>query len=214
MLSGASQDRSVIVDWSTAPRGQVNKESLGQLPKKLAAGPRVLPRTESSRSQLGTKQGGPPHDHWTKLGQLRHTRSQYVFVVIALFSMQSSRRPRRKKDSAVTGQRAPRLLSQSAICCIPTPTHLPRPSRASGRERQRVYPKTSPRVAPLDRRSNPARGTKQGGPPHDHWAKLGQLRGAIGFYYSDFSPVSDEEVINLLEQFSVPGSKRTARSTA
>ena len=45
MLSGASQDRSVIVGWSTAPRGQVNKESLGQLPKKLAAGPRVLART-------------------------------------------------------------------------------------------------------------------------------------------------------------------------
>jgi hypothetical protein len=40
----------------------------GQLPKKLAAGPRVLARTESSGSQSGTKQGGPPHDHWAKLG--------------------------------------------------------------------------------------------------------------------------------------------------
>jgi hypothetical protein len=48
---------------STALRGQVINESLGQLPKKLAAGPRVLARTESSRTQSGTKQGGPPHDH-------------------------------------------------------------------------------------------------------------------------------------------------------
>ena len=58
---------------------------LGQLPKKLAAGPRLLARTESSRSESGTKQGGPPHDHWAKLGQLRYTRSQYSFVAIALF---------------------------------------------------------------------------------------------------------------------------------
>jgi hypothetical protein len=48
MLSGASRDRAVIVGWSTALRGQVINESLGQLPKKLAAGPRVLARTESS----------------------------------------------------------------------------------------------------------------------------------------------------------------------
>src|SRR6516164_150941 len=113
MLSGASQDRPVIVGWSTAPRGQVNKESLGQLPKKLAAGLRVLARTESSRTQSGTKQGGPPHDHWTKLGQLRHTRSQYVFVVIALFSMQSSRRPRRKKDSARMPTPSTRIILRS-----------------------------------------------------------------------------------------------------
>jgi hypothetical protein len=31
------QDRPVIVGWSTAPRGQVIEECLGQLPKKLAA---------------------------------------------------------------------------------------------------------------------------------------------------------------------------------
>ena len=85
MLSGVSRDRPVIVGWSTAPRGQVIEESLGQLPKKLAAGPRVLARTESLRTQSGTKQGGPPHDHWAKLGQLRYTRSLYAFVVIALF---------------------------------------------------------------------------------------------------------------------------------
>ena len=96
MLSGASQGRPVIVGWSIAPCGQVIEESLGQLPKKRTAGPRVLPRTESSRSQLGTKQGGPPHDHWANLGQLRYTRSQYAFVVIALFSMNSSRCPQEK----------------------------------------------------------------------------------------------------------------------
>ena len=67
MLSGVSRDRPVIVGWSTAPRGQVIEESLWQLPKKLAAGPRVLARTESLRTQSGTKQGGPPHDHWAKL---------------------------------------------------------------------------------------------------------------------------------------------------
>ena len=86
MLSGASRDRPAIVGWSTALRGQVINESLGQLPKKLAAGPRLLARTELSRSELGTKQGGPPHDHWAKLGQLRYTRSQYSFVAIALFA--------------------------------------------------------------------------------------------------------------------------------
>ena len=86
MLSGASQGRPVIVGWSIAPCGQVIEDNLGQLPKKLTAGPRVVPRTESSRSQLGTKQGGPPHDQWAKLGQLRCTRSEYAFVVIALFS--------------------------------------------------------------------------------------------------------------------------------
>ena len=33
MLSGASQDRPVIVGWSSAPRDQVIEKSLGQLPK-------------------------------------------------------------------------------------------------------------------------------------------------------------------------------------
>ena len=96
MLSGASQDRPVIVGWSTAPRGQVIQENLGQVPKKLAAGPRVLARTESSRTQSGTRPGGPPHDHWAKLGQLRYTRSQYAFVVMHFSRWNSSRRPREK----------------------------------------------------------------------------------------------------------------------
>ena len=101
MLSGASQDRPVIVGWSTAPRGQVIQESLGQVPKKLAAGPRVLARTESSRTQSGTRPGGPPHDHWAKLGQLRYTRSQYAFVVMHFSRWNSSRRPSRKKGEPV-----------------------------------------------------------------------------------------------------------------
>ena len=41
MLSGASQGRPVIVGWSIAPCGQVIEENLGQLLKKLTAGPRV-----------------------------------------------------------------------------------------------------------------------------------------------------------------------------
>src|SRR4249919_223278 len=97
MLSGASRNRPVIVGWSTALRGEVINESLGQHPKKLAAGRRVLARTESSRTQSGTKQGGSPHDHWAKLGQLRYTRSQYSFVVIALFSMKLIAPPSKKK---------------------------------------------------------------------------------------------------------------------
>ena len=72
---------------------------LGQLPKKLAAGRRVLARTESSRTQSGTKQGGSPHDHWAKLGQLRYTRSQYSFVVIALFSMKFIAPPSKKRKT-------------------------------------------------------------------------------------------------------------------
>ena len=109
MLSGASQDRPVIVGWSTPPRGQVIQESLGQVPKKLAAGPRVLARTESSRTQSGTRPGGPPHDHWAKLGQLRYTRSQYAFVVMHFSRWNSSRRPSRKKGEPVrsNGDREP-----------------------------------------------------------------------------------------------------------
>ena len=44
MLFGASRHRPVIVGWSTALRDEVITESLGQLPKKLAAGGRVLAR--------------------------------------------------------------------------------------------------------------------------------------------------------------------------
>ena len=55
----------MIVGWSTALRGQVINESLGQLPKKLAAGPRLLARTESSRSESGTNRV----DHRTITGR-------------------------------------------------------------------------------------------------------------------------------------------------
>ena len=53
MLSGSSRDRPVIVGWSTALRGQVINESLGQLPKKLAAGPRLLARTQIITQRVG-----------------------------------------------------------------------------------------------------------------------------------------------------------------
>ena len=94
----------MIVGWSTAPRGQVIEVSLGQLPKKLAAGPRVLARTKSLRPQSGTKQGEPPHDYSAKLGRLRYTRSQYAFVVIALFSMKFIAPASRKRKYRCAGE--------------------------------------------------------------------------------------------------------------
>ena len=107
----------MIVGWSAALRGQVINESLGQLPKKLAAGPRVLARTESSRTQSGTKQGGPPHDHWAKLGQLRYTRSQYSFVAIALFSMKFIASPSTKKElTPERGAPNPGTSAELAMC--------------------------------------------------------------------------------------------------
>ena len=86
MLSGVSRDRPVIVGWSTAPRGQVIEESFGNSRRNWQPA-RACGKDRSLRTQSGTKQGGPPHDHWAKLGQIRNTRSQYAFVVIALFSM-------------------------------------------------------------------------------------------------------------------------------
>jgi putative phosphoribosyl transferase len=38
--------------------------------------------------------------------------------------------------------------------------------------------------------------------------------GAIGFYYSNFWPVPDEQVIDLLARFPVPGRKRASQSAA
>jgi hypothetical protein len=87
MLSGVRRIRPEIVGWSTAPRGHVINKSLGQVPEKLVAVARVLARTEPSPTQSSTKQGGPPHDHWAKLGRLGYTRTQYSPVMIALFSM-------------------------------------------------------------------------------------------------------------------------------
>jgi len=95
MLSGASRNRPVIVGWSTALRGEVINESLGQLPKKLAAGRRVLARTESSRTQWGTKQGGSPHD-----------RGSWVFSLD--FSMCASRKI--SAPAFVSSNRAPPRL--------------------------------------------------------------------------------------------------------
>jgi hypothetical protein len=128
MLSGASRDRAVIVGWSTALRGQVINESLGQLPKKLAAGPRVLARTESSGTQSGTKQGGPPHDHWAKLGQLRYTRSQYSFVEIALFSMKFIAPPSTKKELSALQAQLVGVLCIAALRRVEKPTASPQRS--------------------------------------------------------------------------------------
>ena len=105
----------MIVGWSTAPRGQVINESFGQLPKKLASGPRVLARSEIIRTQSGTKQGGPPHDHWAKLGRLRYTRSQYSPVMIALFSMEIIAPP-----SHVLARRRFRGVDLAEIVNVPT----------------------------------------------------------------------------------------------
>ena len=41
-----------------------------------------------------------------------------------------------------------------------------------------------------------------------------ELFGAIGFYYRDFSQVSDEEVIRLLSEFSSPHQSGSRRTTA
>ena len=71
MMCGVSRDRPVIVGWSTAPRGQVINESFGQLPKKLAAGPRVLARTESS-APIGDETG------WTTARSLREVGTTSV----------------------------------------------------------------------------------------------------------------------------------------
>src|SRR6516165_6825733 len=42
---------------------------------------------ESLRTQSGTIQAGPRHDHWTRWDVVRYRRSQYLSVMIALFSM-------------------------------------------------------------------------------------------------------------------------------
>ena len=86
MLSGASRDRPVIVGWSTALRGQVIDEKSRATPEETGSRPAPAGKDRIITQRMGTKQGGPPHDHWAKLGQLRYTRSQYSFVAIALFA--------------------------------------------------------------------------------------------------------------------------------
>jgi hypothetical protein len=71
------------------------------------AGPRVLARTESLRTQSGTIQGGPRHDQWAKLGLIRHTISHYTPVMIPLFSIKFIAQASKK----ITVKRAP--LSQA-----------------------------------------------------------------------------------------------------
>ena len=83
----------IIPDACALPHG------LGQLPEKLGHSAYSRPaRTESSLTQSGTIQGGPRHDHWAKLGQVRYTRSQYSPVMIALFSMKFIAPPLEKKS--------------------------------------------------------------------------------------------------------------------
>src|SRR2546423_8281048 len=83
----------IIPDACALPHG------LGQLPEKLGrSSVQPVRKTESSRTQSGTIQGGPRHDHWAKLGQVRYTRSQYSPVMIALFSMEFIAPPSRKKE--------------------------------------------------------------------------------------------------------------------
>ena len=59
----------VLRSWAGRPHlvTSSSRRVFGNSRKKLAAGPRVLAKAESSR-QSGTKQGVPPHDHWAKLG--------------------------------------------------------------------------------------------------------------------------------------------------
>ena len=126
ILSGASQDRPVIVGWSTAPRGLVDCTSwsghrgvLGNSRRNWQP-PARAGKDRSITHQSGTKQGGPPHDHWAKLGQIRYTRTRYAFVVIALFSMRIHRRHREKRGGAI-GMR-------------PSGSGLPRSRRLADRE--------------------------------------------------------------------------------
>ena len=105
MLSGASRDRPVIVGWSTALRDQVINEKSRATPEETGSRPARAAKDRIITHPIGEKQGGPPHDHRAKLGQLRYTRSQYSFVVIALSSMKSIAPPSTKKElSALDGR--------------------------------------------------------------------------------------------------------------
>ena len=59
----------VLRSWAGRPHlvTSSSRRIFGNSWKRLAAGRRMLAKTESSL-QLGTKQGRPPHDHWAKLG--------------------------------------------------------------------------------------------------------------------------------------------------
>ena len=79
MLSGPRRVHPVIVGWSTANRPLMPKpiniiplpHGLGQLREKVGGdvAPRhcMVVRTESFAHPIGTTQGRPAHDQWTKL---------------------------------------------------------------------------------------------------------------------------------------------------
>ena len=70
-------------------------------------------RTESLRTQSGTIQAGPRHDHWTSLDVVRYRGSQYSLVMIALFSDGSSWGVSAIFFSTPPGH--PRMISQRQI---------------------------------------------------------------------------------------------------
>jgi hypothetical protein len=65
MRSGASQDRPVIVGWSTAPRGQFIGGNLGQLPEKVGPGRTCC----KERNHHAPNQGRYRVDHRTITGR-------------------------------------------------------------------------------------------------------------------------------------------------
>jgi hypothetical protein len=97
--------RPEIVGWSSAPRGHVINKSLGQVPKKLVAGARVLARTESS----------PPNrvrnrvDHRTITG-----RSHRRIADVCCPELHRKRVDLTKMD--------PSRTSGAVICCAAQPT--------------------------------------------------------------------------------------------
>ena len=105
ILSGASQDCPVIVGWSTAPRGQVIEESLGQLPKKLAA---------ARACWQGPKHHAPIRDEtgWTtprspgEVGTNSVHSNPVCLCGGALFSMRIYRAAIEKKEAGGVGEMA------------------------------------------------------------------------------------------------------------
>jgi hypothetical protein len=88
-------------------------------------------KDRSITHQSGTKQGGPPHDHWAKLGQIRYTRTRYAFVVVALFSMRIHRAAIEKKEAGQYG-----WVSEASVASNGVPLLG---ARAPGRGCQQPY---------------------------------------------------------------------------
>ena len=127
ILSGASQDRPVIVGWSTAPRGLVDctswsghrGEVLGNSRRNWQP-PARAGKDRSITHQSGTKQGGPPHDHWAKWTNSVHSNPVCLCGDCTFLDEDSSRRHREKRGGAI-GMR-------------PSGSGLPRSRRLADRE--------------------------------------------------------------------------------